>query len=214
MERFVPIVLFFFLSVSNLIAQDNKVQMYGNIGISFFNAKDLDTLGRGKTGVNLGIGLQITDLIGIEIADYGAPAFDRKDLDINELDIEDLLFTEPDEYTSFENVSGNYRYSYYSLMGTLTKRLEHDLPIVDDFSIVVKGGIVFYSAERQTFLHLQNKIDISSFITDDGSDMVFSIGALYHHTEKQDFEFSVRKVFGDASHLSFNIYWKYKFIKF
>ena len=214
MKRFIPILFIFFLSVSNLAAQDTKLQLYGTIGISFFNADDLDTFGFDKSGIGLHLGLQITDLIGIEIATNGTPAFDREDLLTRDLDILDLLYREPDEIPIFESIRGNYRYRYSSLMGTLTRRFEHNFSRVNDFSIVVKGGVALYSAERQTFLHLENKADISSLITEDGSGMVFSVGALYHATEKQDYEFSVTKVFGDASYLSFNICWKYKFFKF
>lgn len=197
MERFIPILFIFFLSVSNLIAQDNKVQIYGNVGKSFFGGTDSDSFSSSlddlpfPDGFHIGLGLQINNLIGIEIAVDEAPTINREDLLTKELEAN-------------ESITGNYTSRYTSLMGTLTKRLEHDFPIINDSSIVVKGGVASYSTSRV----------YDSRTIADSSDMVFSIGALYHLTEKQDFEFSVTKVFGDASSLSFNIYWKYKFFKF
>lgn len=203
MKRFIPILFIFFLSVSNLLAQDNKVQFYGTAGISSFSVDDIDTLGYDKQDLHIGLGLQITDLIGMEFALHRAPAFDRQDFLIKELE---------KERGSIYSIRANYKYSYSSLWGTLTKRLEHDFSIVNDFSIVVKGGVASYKARRVIPLK-GNVADISSIITDDGLDMVFSIGTLYHYREKQDFEFSITKVLGDAGYLSFNIYWKYKFFK-
>lgn len=196
MERFIPIPFIFFLSVSSLIAQDNKIQIYGSFGQSFFSGTDSDSFSKSldqifPDGVHFGLGLQITDLIGIEIAADHAPTFNREDLLTKELEANELI-------------TGSYDSNYTSLMGTLTKRLEHDFPIINDSSIVVKGGVASYSTSRI----------YDSRTLSDSSNMVFSIGALYHYTKKQDFEFSVTKVFGDASSLSFNIYWKYKFFKF
>lgn len=196
MKRFMPILLIFFLSVSNLLAQDNKVQFYGTAGISTFNVDDIDEPGFDKWDLNIGLGFQITDLVGIEFALHGAPAYDREESLIKELE---------DERGSIHAIRANYKYSYGSLMGTLTKRLEHN------FSIVVKGGLASYEAQKVK--PLSDGADISSLITDDGTDIVFSIGTLFHRNEKQDFEFSVTKVFGDAGYLSLNTYWKYKFFK-
>lgn len=210
MERFVPILFILFLSVSNLIAQDNKIQFYGNIGFSFFDQKDLSRLGDDAGGLHLGLGLQITDLIGIEIAGDEAPAFDRRD-DEGPTRIEPITGN-----PYLESYSG---YKYLSLMGTLTKRFEHDFfQSLNDYSIVVKGGVASYNGVKRRYFefdiqnpHIQR---VESFIAEDGFDMVLSFGVLYHATEKQDFEWSVRKVFGNASTLSWNIYWKYKFFKF
>lgn len=198
MKRFIPILFISFLSVSNLIAQDNNVQFYGAVGVSLFN-EDVDALVGEGLGLHLGLGLQITDLIGIEFAFDNSPTFDNGDLFIKELE---------------KDVGRIYSYDYVikpnfygSLMGTLTKKLE------DDFSIIVKGGVVSYEAEIEKLLFESQyyfRRDTSP-ITEDGSDKVFSVGFLYHHNEKQDYEFSITKVFGDAEALSFNCYWKYKF---
>lgn len=87
-------------------------------------------------------------------------------------------------------------------MGTLTKKLEND------FSIVGKGGIASYEAEIEK-LELDG-LDLGS-LTDDASDKGFSLRAFYQRNEKQDVEFSVTKMFGDAEYLSFNFYWKCEF---
>lgn len=198
MKRFIPILFIFIQSVPNLIAQNDETQFYGTLGVSFFE-EDVETLvGRG-TGLHLGAGFQITDLIGIEFAIDTAPAFDNENLFVEELEKEfGTLF----EYEYV--IQPNF---YATLMGTLTFKLE------DDFSTIIKGGLASYEVEIEELLFESRyyfRRD-SNPIIEDGSDAVFSVGVLYHRNEKQDFEFSITQVFGDAEALSLNCYWRYKF---
>lgn len=199
MKLFFSILFIFILSVPNLTAQNDETQFYGTVGVSFFE-EDVETLfGRG-TGLHLGAGVQITDLIGIEFAIDTAPAFDNENLFVEEL--------EKDFGTLYEYefvIQPNF---YASLMGTLTFKLEDD-----DFSTIIKAGLSSYEVEIEKLLFESRFYTRrnSNPIIEDGSDAVFSIGVLYHRNEKQDFEFSITQVFGDAEALSLNCYWKYKF---
>ena len=197
MKRFIAILFVLSLTLPSL-AQEQEIEWYGTIGTSFFN-EDVETLVGEGLGIHLGVGVQITDLVGIELAIDTAPAFDNEDLFIEELE------KEVGRISSYDYViQPNY---YGSLMGTLTFKLE------DKFSIVVKGGVSSYEVEIEKLLfesRFYSRRD-SSPIIEEGSDAVFSFGAIYHHNEKQDFEFSITKIFGDAEAVSFNGYWKYKF---